>query len=89
MDVDWSKHSPAAKSRHRAPAAEQCLVDIVVEDLTEPAAILPAKIARQGLGERVADRIRMPKTFAFDDFDRLGLILKRGYDESLHARTRM
>ena len=51
----------AAKRWRRAPSAQKRLVDVVVQDLDEPGDILAAQRARQGFGNSVADRIRMPE----------------------------
>jgi hypothetical protein len=36
--------------------------------MAEPVPVLMAKIARQGLGKSIADRVGMPGAFTLDDF---------------------
>jgi hypothetical protein len=48
-----------------------------MEDVSEPASILVAKIARKRLGESVTDGVRMTETFALDHLDDVIVDLKR------------
>src|SRR6516164_3535668 len=60
---------PAAAKAWRGPAsAQQRLVDIVMHHMAEPVPVLMAKIARQGLGKSIADRVGMTGAFTLDDF---------------------
>jgi len=44
----------------------------MMENYTETIAIFAAKIARKRLRKRIADRVRMAQTFAFNDLDDVG-----------------
>ena len=67
VDFDRTEDTAAAKLRLGASSRKQCLVDVVVKDASKTSQILTAKIARKFFGKSVANRIRMPKTFSFDD----------------------
>ena len=65
----------------RRAATQQHLVDVVVEDRAATLQIGPAEILRQGLGQRIADRIRMARALALDHFHRLLAESQTGYDQ--------
>jgi hypothetical protein len=66
---DGSGDAPSSKRRRRPAAAQQCLVHIMVEHLAKSVLVFATKIAREHLRQRIADRIRVTDTLAFDDFD--------------------
>jgi hypothetical protein len=76
-DVDGFGHGAAAKGRQGTPAAEQRLVDIVMEDLPETPTIFAAERSRERLDEGIADRVGMAQTFALDELHGVIAALER------------
>ena len=66
---------------------EQCLINIVMQDASKTSHVLAAKITRKFFSKRVADRVRMPKTFSLDDFCRRIVRLERRDIKGIHRAT--
>ena len=84
VNFDGGKDTTAAKLRLGASSRKQCLVDIVVKDASKTSQILTAKIAREFFRKSVANRIRVTKTFSFDDFCRRVGKLEQGEKNVIH-----
>jgi len=82
-DPDRSGDAAAPEGWDGLPAAQQRFVDVMMEDVTKAAPVLPAEIARQLLGQRVANRIRMTNTFALDHLN-LVVPTKTRYHDGNH-----
>jgi hypothetical protein len=65
------RHGATAKRRRGTTAAKKGLVDIVMQDSTEPLPIFAAEPSRERLGKGVADRDGMAQAFALNDFHRV------------------
>jgi hypothetical protein len=72
VDLNRLEHLAAAECRPRRAAPEQRLVDVVMEDQPEALDVEAAEGVAQPLGQRVADRVRMPNPFALGDLERRG-----------------
>ena len=80
-DLDRLQDLAAAERGPRGAAAEQHLVDVVVEDRAEAPQVFAAQPHAEVLGDRVADRVGMAETLALDDLD----LVRRGRERFLRA----
>jgi len=60
----------AAERRARGAAAQQHLVDVVVQDRLEPLQIVAAQPHADALGDRIAEGVWVPEALALDDLHR-------------------
>ena len=78
IDVDRPGHGAAAESWSSATSAKKGLVDVVMQDRTEPLPILAAEASRERLGNGVANRVGMAQAFALDDLNSVIDAFERG-----------
>ena len=88
VDLDRRGHLARTECRSRRTAAQQDLVDVVMEDGAEAFEVVPAELDADPLGDRIAERVGMPSALALDDLDlaRVGLALR--VDTELHHTPR-
>ena len=78
------RHGATAKRRRGTTAAKKGLVDVVMQDSTEPLLIFAAEPSRERLGKGVADRVGVAQAFALNDFHGVIDAFERRYDDLTH-----
>ena len=85
-DFDRLLYLAAAEFRLSLSPQHENLIDIVMENVTEPIEIISTQRDREVLRERVGERVWVADPFAFDDLERgcPGIGQRRGVDGKLH-----